>query len=147
MTKKTKIFNKYSGWFPVLGLLFATLALGTSGIMGETKNLPVSGVVGSQLVQVTQGSSGATSRGYDPNHIGVRDWHLVQAEQYESRAAAMDQIIQEHQRMKAEFKAKGYVGEMDTHCDSVIQASQKLKADYLNFASWHRSQAAQNGAQ
>lgn len=85
----------------------------------------------------------STARGYNPTP-GIRDWHLVQAELYESRVAAMDQLIQEHQRMKAEYKAKGYVGDMNTHCDAVIRDQQKLKTDYLNFASWHRSQAAQN---
>jgi len=78
--------------------------------------------------------------------------HLAMAKSYEDKAAAQDALVAEHEQMKAYYKARYSINErimpmiqlmkMEEHCDAIIKDAQKLKADFLDFAKWHRLRAA-----
>ena len=79
--------------------------------------------------------------------------HLAMAKSNEDKAAAQDVLIAEHEQMKMHYKARFFINErttpmilvmkMEQHCDSIIKDAQKLKADFLDFAKWHRARAAE----
>jgi 2-phospho-L-lactate transferase/gluconeogenesis factor (CofD/UPF0052 family) len=79
--------------------------------------------------------------------------HEKMISQYEEQAKAQDAVIVEHQKMKQDYKNRFYVNdkvtptsglkEMETHCNTLISEAQKMKADLLDFAKWHRSRNAE----
>jgi len=83
----------------------------------------------------------------------VADDHLAMAKSYEDKAAAQDALIAEHEQMKKDYKARYFINEkitpmsqlkkMNEHCDAIIKDAKKLKAEFLDFAKWHRFRAAE----
>jgi len=79
--------------------------------------------------------------------------HLKMVKYYEGKAAEQDAIITEHQQMKKEYKQRYFINEkvtpvsrlknMEQHCDAIINDAQKLKADFLESAKWHKMRAAE----
>jgi hypothetical protein len=79
--------------------------------------------------------------------------HLAMAKSYEDKAAAQDALIAEHEQMKKDYKSRFFINEkltpmaklkkMNDHCDAIIKDAQKLKADFNDFAKWHRLRAAE----
>ncbi len=75
---------------------------------------------------------------------------LAKAAEYEKKAAEQEAVIQEHEKMKEDYKrSHGINGKneflftaMQKHCDAIIHDAGKLKADYEGFAQWHRMYAA-----
>jgi hypothetical protein len=83
----------------------------------------------------------------------VVDDHLAMSKSYEDKAAAQDALISEHEQMKKDYKSRFFINEkitpmaklkkMNDHCDAIIKDAQKLKADFSDFAKWHRLRAAE----
>ena len=79
--------------------------------------------------------------------------HEGMAAAYEKKAAAQDELIAEHTEMKQDYKNRFFINEkvspmaqiqkMETHCDAIIAGAQSLKAEFLDFAKWHRMRAAE----
>jgi hypothetical protein len=79
--------------------------------------------------------------------------HLAMAKSYEEKAAALDKVIAEHEQMKKDYKTQYFINEkvtpvaglkkMNEHCNAIINDAEKLKAQYLDFAKWHRMRAAE----
>lgn len=80
--------------------------------------------------------------------------HLAMAKSYEDKAAAQDALIAEHEQMKKDYKSRFFINgkvtpigdlkkKMNEHCDAIINDAQKLKADFLDLAKWHRLRAAE----
>ncbi|MBA4373649.1 MAG: hypothetical protein C0402_12415 [Thermodesulfovibrio sp.] len=79
--------------------------------------------------------------------------HLAMSKSYEDKAAAQDALIAEHEQMKKDYKSRFFINEkltpmaklkkMNDHCDAIIKDAQKLKADFNDFAKWHRLRAAE----
>ncbi len=79
--------------------------------------------------------------------------HLKMEKYYEDKATEQDAIIAEHQRMKSEYKQQYFINEkvtpvnrlkeMEKHCDAIIHDAQKLRADYLESAKWHKMRATE----
>jgi len=79
--------------------------------------------------------------------------HLAMSKSYEDKAAAQDALISEHEQMKKDYKTRFYINDkltpmaklkkMNDHCDAIIKDAQKLKADFNDFAKWHRLRAAE----
>ncbi len=79
--------------------------------------------------------------------------HEQLARQYEEKALAQDALILEHTQMKLDYAEKlspspkgtnqAAIKEMEKHCNSIIQEAQALKAEFLDFAKWHKMRAAE----
>lgn len=79
--------------------------------------------------------------------------HQGMAARYEEKAAAQDEIIAEHTKMKEDYREKYFINEkvspmaeikkVEKHCDGVIQNAGALKAGFLEFAKWHRMRVAE----
>lgn len=84
---------------------------------------------------------------------GVADDHLAMAASYEEKAAAQDELIAEHTKMKSDYKDRFFVNEkvtpldkihaMEDHCNALIKAAEEEKANLLDFTKWHRMRAAE----
>lgn len=75
---------------------------------------------------------------------------LAMAEKYEKMAADQEAVVQEHTQMKKDYRAKFFLpkqerekalADMDTHCDALIAAAQKLADEYKAIAQWHKMHA------
>lgn len=62
--------------------------------------------------------------------------HSDKVTRYENLAKAQDEIISEHRKMRSDY-GKG----MTEHCDAVVKDASALKAEYLEFAKWHKMKA------
>lgn len=90
---------------------------------------------------------------YGAESAQVAEDHLAMATSYEAKAAAQDDLIAEHTKMKEEYKDRFFVNEkvtplstirgMEDHCDAIIKTAQEAKAGLLEFAKWHRMRAAE----
>ncbi len=79
--------------------------------------------------------------------------HLAQAASYEQRAQAQNDLIAEHTKMKEDYIRRYFINEkvsptskikeMEKHCDTIIKDALGLKAEFLEFAKWHRMRAAE----
>jgi len=85
----------------------------------------------------------------EPSHMAAD--HLKMEKLYEGKAAEQDAIITEHEQMKCDYKNQFFINEkatpisrlktMEQHCEALINDAQKLKADFLEFAKWHKMRA------
>jgi len=75
---------------------------------------------------------------------------LAMAEKYEKMAADQEAVVQEHTQMKKDYRAKFFLpkqerekalADMDSHCDALIAAAQKLADEYKAIAQWHKMHA------
>ena len=106
-------------------------------------------ILGLAMVVATAVSSGVYAA--EPSQVAAD--HLAMAKSYEDKAAAEDALIAEHEQMKRHYKARFFISEritpmiqlmkMEKHCDVIIEDAQKMKADFLDFAKWHRMLAAE----
>ena len=106
-------------------------------------------ILGLAMVVATAVSSGVYAA--EPSQVAAD--HLAMAKSNEDKAAAQDVLIAEHEQMKMHYKARFFINErttpmilvmkMEQHCDAIIKDAQKLKADFLDFAKWHRARAAE----
>jgi hypothetical protein len=79
--------------------------------------------------------------------------HLEQALIYEQKAAEQDVLIADQKQKMVDYKATyrideerrstGRIEAMEKHCEAVIKSAEKLKKEFLDFAAWHRKQAAE----
>lgn len=91
---------------------------------------------------------------YAADHISqVISDHLEQALIYEQKAAEQDVLIADQKQKMVDYKATyrideerhstGRIEAMERHCEAVIKSAEKLKKEFLDFAAWHRKQAAE----
>lgn len=79
--------------------------------------------------------------------------HLEQALIYEQKAVEQDVLIADQKQKMTDYKATyrideerhstGRIEAMEKHCEAVIKSAEKLKKEFLDFASWHRKQAVE----
>lgn len=79
--------------------------------------------------------------------------HESMAAGYEKKAAAQEELVAEHTRMKQDYRARFFINEkvtpdtkireMEKHCDSIIAEAAQLETEFLDFAKWHRMRAAE----
>jgi hypothetical protein len=79
--------------------------------------------------------------------------HLSMAKYYKGRVAEQEELISEHQQMKADYKKHYFINEkvtpsaglkkMEDHCDAIIRDAKKSEAEFLDFAKWHKMRAAE----
>ncbi len=96
-------------------------------------------------------ASAVTYTAYAAEPSQVAADHLAMSKSYEEKAAALDSVITEHEQMKKDYKIHFFINEkvtpiarlkkMNDHCDAIIKDAKKLKAEYLDFAKWHRMRA------
>jgi len=93
----------------------------------------------------------ASQHSYAAEPSEVAAGHFKMEKYYEGKAAEQDATITEHQQMKSDYKKQNFINEkvtlinrikqMEQHCDAIINDAQKLKADFIEFAKWHRMRA------
>ncbi len=81
----------------------------------------------------------------------VKGEHISQASRYEELAKAQQSIIDEHSKMKSDFRKKYWINEklspklkikeMETHCEKIITDAKTQKANYEMMAVMHNSLA------
>lgn len=79
--------------------------------------------------------------------------HLAMANSYFEKAKAQENLIAEHQKMKADYaneigftpKMKrlyaGKIESMEKHCDAIIQKARELDSEFSKMAEWHQMRA------
>lgn len=80
-------------------------------------------------------------------------YHKQKAAEYQEKIAAQDAIIAEHQQMPKDYKSRfainpkvgppSAVTKMEAHCNTIVQDTQKVKADLQEFADWHSMRASE----
>ncbi len=88
--------------------------------------------------------------------LGVSN-HSGWTKSYEEKAADQAEMIAEHEKIKKDSRfmyapglhqgdrlaVKKY-GEIENHCDAIIQDAHRLQNDLLDFAKWHRMQSSES---